>query len=108
MGVVGDVRQAGLDRDTLPDIYYPMAQNVAQIADIGMTLVVSTHVPAPALTRLRTEVGRWLADADTVAKLRGLGGLQPFVTAPEEFAAFVRSEHAKYGQVVKAVGVKVD
>jgi predicted permease len=59
VGVVGDVRQAGLDRETLPDIYYPMAQNVAQIADIGMTLVVSTKAAPRTLTGpIRELVGR--------------------------------------------------
>jgi tripartite-type tricarboxylate transporter receptor subunit TctC len=67
-----------------------------------------TGVPAAALARLRSEVSRWLADADTADKLRGLGGFQPFISTPDEFAAYVRAEHAKYDQVVKAVGVKVD
>ncbi len=65
-------------------------------------------VPAPVLARLRGETSRLLADADTREKIGGLGGLQPYVSTPEEFAALVRAEHAKYGEVVKAVGVKVD
>ena len=56
VGVVGDVRQAGLDRETLPDIYYPMAQNVAQIGDLGMTLVVSTNVAAGDTDRVDSGV----------------------------------------------------
>jgi putative ABC transport system permease protein len=39
VGVVGDVRQAGLDRPPVPEIYYPVAQNVAQ-TDSGMVVVV--------------------------------------------------------------------
>jgi tripartite-type tricarboxylate transporter receptor subunit TctC len=30
------------------------------------------------------------------------------VTTPDEFAAQLRSEYAKYGEIVKAVGAKVD
>jgi hypothetical protein len=30
------------------------------------------------------------------------------VTTPEEFAALIRAEHAKYAQVVKAAGAKID
>ena len=67
-----------------------------------------TGVPAPVLGRLRGEFSRLLADGDIRDKLHGLGGLEPFITTPEEFTAYFRAEYAKYGQVVKAVGVKVD
>jgi len=40
VGVVADVRQVHLDRPAAPEIYYPIAQNWAQVADLGMTLVV--------------------------------------------------------------------
>jgi putative ABC transport system permease protein len=42
VGVIGDVRQAGLDRPVDPEIYYPAAQNVTMASDIGMSLVVRT------------------------------------------------------------------
>jgi predicted permease len=59
VGVAGNVRQTGLDRDAMPDIYYPMAQNVAQISDIGMTLIVGTNVPPRTVTGpIRELVGR--------------------------------------------------
>jgi tripartite-type tricarboxylate transporter receptor subunit TctC len=65
-------------------------------------------VPQGVLARLRSETGRLLADGDMRERIAKLGGLEPFVSTPEEFAALVRAEHAKYGEVVKAVGVKVD
>ena len=40
VGTIGDVRQAGLDRAPLPELYTPIAQNWSQISDLGMTLVV--------------------------------------------------------------------
>jgi predicted permease len=48
VGVVGDVRQAGLDRPPVPEIYYPVAQNVAQ-TDSGMVVVVSAKLPPERL-----------------------------------------------------------
>jgi putative ABC transport system permease protein len=49
VGVVADVRQAGIDRPVLPDIYYPIAQNMSQVRDLGMSLIVSTLVPTTAV-----------------------------------------------------------
>lgn len=43
VGIVGDVRQAGLDSSPLPEVYYPIAQNWSQVPELGLTLVVSTH-----------------------------------------------------------------
>ena len=65
-------------------------------------------LPAPVLSHLRKETNRLLAEADFRDKIRNLGGLEPYVTTPEEFAALIRAEHAKYAQVVKAAGAKVD
>jgi predicted permease len=42
VGVVGDVRQANLDRPSVPELYTPIAQNWSQVSELGLTLVVST------------------------------------------------------------------
>jgi tripartite-type tricarboxylate transporter receptor subunit TctC len=64
---------------------------------------------APAVvSRLRTETNRLLADADMLQKIRNVGGLEPYVTTPDEFRALLRAEHAKYGQIVKAAGARID
>jgi len=65
-------------------------------------------LPPAILSRLRSETNRLLAESDFRDKVRNLGGLEPYVTTPEEFAALIRTEHAKYAQIVKAAGAKVD
>jgi len=60
------------------------------------------------IAKLHGEVNRLLADAQLRDKVLGVGGLEPFITTPEEFAALIRAEYAKYGEVVKATGVKID
>jgi putative ABC transport system permease protein len=52
VGVVGDVRQVGLDRPADPEIYYPAAQNVTMAPDIGMSLIVHTSGRPEALATL--------------------------------------------------------
>jgi len=43
VGVAGDVRQVHLDRAAEPELYTPIVQNWSQVAELGMTLVVSTR-----------------------------------------------------------------
>ena len=71
-------------------------------------LIAPAGVPGPVLARLRAETGKLLADADVRERVRNIGGLDPYATTPKEFAAQIRSEYARYGEVVRAVGVKVD
>jgi putative ABC transport system permease protein len=42
IGVVGSVRDSGLDQPVEPTIYYAAAQNVAMVTDIGFSLIVHT------------------------------------------------------------------
>ncbi len=42
IGVVGDVRQAGLNRPVVPEIYKTINRDAGVAADLGMTLVVRT------------------------------------------------------------------
>jgi len=71
-------------------------------------IFTATGVPAPVLSRLHGEINRLLSGADMREKVHGVGGLEPFITTPEEFTALIRAEYAKYGEVVKAVGAKID
>ena len=40
VGVAGDVRQVTLDLPAVPELYYPVAQNVTMASDLGMSLLV--------------------------------------------------------------------
>jgi tripartite-type tricarboxylate transporter receptor subunit TctC len=73
-----------------------------------LALFAPSGLPGPILLRLRSETGKLLADADVREKIRNVGGLEPYVSTPEEFAALLRAEYAKYGRIVKAAGAKID
>ena len=65
-------------------------------------------IPPRVLARLRDEVNKALLLPDIKEKLRNAGGVEPWITTPEEFAAEIRSEYAKYATLVKDVGAKID
>jgi tripartite-type tricarboxylate transporter receptor subunit TctC len=57
---------------------------------------------------LRAAVEKALAAPDVRQKLNAAGGVEPFVTTPDEFAALIRRDYDKYGMIVKTIGIKVD
>ena len=60
------------------------------------------------IARLRAETNKILALPDLKEKLSNAGGVEPWITSPEEFAAQIRSEYATYGKLVKQVGARID
>ena len=73
-----------------------------------LALFTAAGVPPANLARLRDVTNRALGEPPTMERIRGVGGLEPYISTPEEFAALLRTEYAKYGEIVKAVGVKID
>ena len=70
-------------------------------------LFAPAATPAEPMARLRTEVAKFLALPDTRAKFNTRGP-EPWITAPAEFAAAIRSGYEKNGKLVKALGVRID
>ena len=65
-------------------------------------------VPPAVIAKLHEATNALLADAAIADKIRRVGGLEPYISTPDEFAALLRAEYAKYGEIVKTVGAKVD
>jgi tripartite-type tricarboxylate transporter receptor subunit TctC len=55
---------------------------------------------------LRGQTKRLLAAEVRAALLKR--GLDPIPSTPERFAEFIRSEIAKYAEIVKDAGIKID
>ncbi|HEY3074853.1 MAG TPA: tripartite tricarboxylate transporter substrate-binding protein [Burkholderiales bacterium] len=103
LAVAGKQRAAAYPELPRLGEFYPGLEANAWLALCG-----PAAIPEPTLSRLRSETRRVLADGDTLHKLRGLGEAEPYITTPEEFAALIRADYAKYGEIVKAVGAKID
>jgi tripartite-type tricarboxylate transporter receptor subunit TctC len=63
--------------------------------------------PPAIVTRLNDEMRKALATAEMRERLARMGA-EPAPLSPEQFAAFVRAELAKYEKVVRFSGAKVD
>jgi tripartite-type tricarboxylate transporter receptor subunit TctC len=63
--------------------------------------------PAPVKAMLNEHVNRMLDDPAVRQRLRE-GGMAPIKESVEQFAARVRADHAKWGEVVKVAGIKAD
>ena len=89
----------------LPTIgeFYPGLEN-----SIWLGLFGPANLPEGVLHRLRTELRRVLESPEVKQKLNAAGGLDPYVVSPEEFAALIQRDYAKYARVVKDIGIKLD
>jgi tripartite-type tricarboxylate transporter receptor subunit TctC len=103
LAVSGGTRSAQYPE--LPTIgeFYPGFEN-----SIWLGLFGPAGMPEATLNKLRVEVKRVLELPEVKEKLNSAGGLDPYVTTPEEFNALIRRDHAKYAKVVKDVGIKLD
>ena len=89
----------------LPTIgeFYPGFEN-----SIWLGLFGPAHIPENVLVKLRAELKRVLEAPDVKDKLNAAGGLDPYVATPDEFAAVIKRDYAKYAKVVKDIGIKLD
>jgi tripartite-type tricarboxylate transporter receptor subunit TctC len=70
-------------------------------------LFAPAGTPRPVLEKIAAEAKRIWELPEVVAQLKGVGA-ESQLSSPDEFAAFTRSERVRWGEVVKAAGVKID
>ena len=89
----------------LPTIgeFYPGFEN-----SIWLGLFGPAGIPPETLNKLRSELRKVLESPDIKQKMNAAGGLDPYLTTPDEFAAVIRRDYEKYARVVKDIGIKLD
>ena len=108
----GKLRAIGVtskERSTaLPD-QIPVAEQGLKDFDVRawFGVVAPAGTPRDIVSRYNTEIVRILAQTDVRARLASIG-LDPVTMSPDQFAAFIREEIAKWAPVVKASGATVD
>ena len=76
-------------------------------ATIWMGLFAPAGTPREVIGRLQSEVAKVLAAPESRAAI-GTTGIEVHDSSSEDFAAFVRAEHEKWGKVVRDTGVTVN
>ena len=111
-GRAGKVRLLGVTSSTR----HPDLPDVPTIAESGMPgfevvswqgLCTPAAAPEPARARLRAALATVLASPETQKQLADQG-MQTKPLMGDKFAAYIRSERAKWAKLVKDTGMKVD
>ena len=95
--------------DAMPDVPTAQEAGYAQLGEnpewYGVAVPVGT--PAAIIAKLNADIVAALAAPEVDTAIRALG-LTPSPGTPEEFARQIREDHAAWGKVVKASGVKAE
>ncbi|SSW64928.1 Bug family tripartite tricarboxylate transporter substrate binding protein [Achromobacter agilis] len=92
----------------LPDV-----PTVAETAVPGFEMgawqgvVVPAGTPEPVIEKLNAEIRRALQSPEMQKQLKAQGA-QALGSTPQEYAAYIKSEISRWGEVVKAANVKLD
>jgi tripartite-type tricarboxylate transporter receptor subunit TctC len=94
----------------------PELPDVPTIAEAGVTGYEATSwfgmfapagTPPAVMTRLHASILKALNDPEVKKKIAEQGA-EPYAEKPQDFAAFIQKESAKWAQVVKASGASLD
>jgi tripartite-type tricarboxylate transporter receptor subunit TctC len=93
--------------DSLPDV--PAIGEVVPgyVGDAWHGLFVPAGTPQAIVDKLAADFAKVLAIPDVRKKLMDIG-LEPVGNSPAEFAAIVRGDYEKWGQVIRKAGIKLD
>ncbi len=103
LAVTGSVRSPAL-----PDVPTVAESGVPGYEFLGWVGVAApAATPRPIVERLAREIGAVL-DSDEAREWFASYGLEPGGGTPDELAAQIRAEHAKWGRFIREAGLKAD
>jgi len=91
----------------LPDVPTFRESGVALDGSAWIGIVGPAGMPAPVLAKLNQAYVSAMRDPAIVARLRAQY-MEPEPGTPEQFAAYMRAERAKWGPVIKRAGIKAE
>ena len=108
-GRVRSIAVSGLKRsEALPDVPTIAESGVPGYeASTWNGIVGPAGMPQSVVTKLNSEINKALASAPVRERFAAIGA-EPSQTTPEQFGELIRREHAKWGEVVRRSGAKID
>ena len=103
------IATTGLKRSTaFPDVptvaeTYPGFQN-----SIWLGVFAPRGTPPNVLQRLRGEITRAQQKQSLKDRFNSAGGMEPYAISPEQFAEQIRVDYARFGKLVKQIGLTLD
>ena len=94
----------------------PALPDIPTVAEAGVPgyeattwtgIVGPVGLPQPIVARLNAELNKAVASPTFREKATAIGS-EPLGSTPEQFAQFIRAEHAKWGDVIQRSGAKID
>ncbi|MFN0164696.1 MAG: Bug family tripartite tricarboxylate transporter substrate binding protein, partial [Burkholderiales bacterium] len=76
-------------------------------SDLWFGIMGPSGIPKPVLAKLNSELIKVMRSPEVRERIRGQF-FDPWTSTPEEFAAIVKADYAKWGKIVKASGARVD
>jgi tripartite-type tricarboxylate transporter receptor subunit TctC len=70
-------------------------------------VLAPARTPRPVVTRLHGEIVKILSAPETKERLLAQG-FEPVGSSPDEFGAYIKSEIAKWGKVIRAAGIRAE
>lgn len=77
-------------------------------SDAWYGLMVPSKTPAAVVEIIRRDTAKVLAQPDVAARFEQATGTQVIASTPAEFAQVIRKDYARWGELVRATGVKMD
>ena len=93
--------------ESLPDVPAIGEMVPGYVGDAWHGLFVPAGTPQPIVEKLAADFAKVLAMPEVRKRLTDIG-LEPVGTTPAQFAAVVRNDHAKWGQVIRNANIKLD
>jgi tripartite-type tricarboxylate transporter receptor subunit TctC len=108
-GKLRAIAVSGVNRSkTLPDVptvseFYPGFDNT-----IWIGLFAPRGTPETIVQRLRRDVARVLVTPELVEAFASAGGIEPFITTPDEMQRLIKRDQAKYSKLITDLKLKID
>ncbi len=93
--------------DALKDVPTLAEQGLPVDAEFWIGVLAPPKTPPNIAATIAARIHDAVSDPEVQAKLKALG-MTPHTVRQPEFASYVKSEYARWGQVIRTAGIKID